>query len=74
MFSLKGDQGNLHDNVLPLFISSLAQPVASVSYEGGQSRIETRTVRATADIAWLQERHDWQGLQSNRRHRQAGNR
>jgi len=28
------------------------------------SRIETRTIRATADIAWLQERHDWKGLQS----------
>lgn len=64
LFSLKGNQGNLHDDVLTFFTSSLAPPVASVSYDGGHGRIETRTVRATADIAWLQERHDWQGLQS----------
>uniref|UniRef100_UPI003D271C42 ISAs1 family transposase n=1 Tax=Nitrosomonas communis TaxID=44574 RepID=UPI003D271C42 len=27
-------------------------------------RIETRSIRATADIAWLQERHDWKSLRS----------
>jgi hypothetical protein len=64
VFSLKGNQGNLHDDVLTFFTSSLATPVASLSYDGGHARIETRTVRATADIGWLQERHNWQGLQS----------
>ena len=39
--------------------------VASVSYAGEHGRIETRTVvRATANIPWLQEPHDWKGLQS----------
>jgi hypothetical protein len=38
--------------------------VASVSYDVGHGRIETRSIRATADTAWLQERHDWKGLQS----------
>ena len=33
-------------------------------YDGGYGRIETRSIRATADIAWLQERHDWNSLQS----------
>ncbi|SFM14156.1 ISAs1 family transposase [Nitrosomonas communis] len=26
--------------------------------------METRSIRATADIAWLQERHDWKSLPS----------
>jgi len=62
--SLKGNQGNLHDDVKTFFTSSLSPAVASVSYDGGHGRIETRTIRATADIAWLRERHDWEGLQS----------
>jgi len=61
VFSLKG---NLHDDVKTFFTSSLAPAVASVSHDGGHGRIETRSIRATADIAWLQARHDWQGLQS----------
>jgi len=64
VFSLKGNQGNLHDDVKTFFTSSLSPAVASVSYDGGHGRIETRTIRATADIAWLQERHDWNSLQS----------
>ena len=64
VFSLKGNQGNLHDDVDTFFTSSLAPAVASVGYDGGHGRIETRSIRATADIAWLRARHDWQGLQS----------
>lgn len=64
VFSLKGNQGSLHDDVKTFFTSSLAPAVASVSYEGEHGRIETRSLRATANIAWLQERHDWKDLQS----------
>jgi predicted transposase YbfD/YdcC len=64
VFSLKGNQGNLHDDVKTFFTSSLSPTVASVCYDGGHGRIETRSIRATADTAWLQERHDWKGLQS----------
>ena len=64
VFSLKGNQGNLHDDVKSFFTSSLSPDVTSVSYDGGHGRIETRTIRATADIAWLRERHDWSSLQS----------
>lgn len=64
VFSLKGNQGNLHDDVKRFFTSSLSPAVAAVSYEGDHGRIETRTLRATADIAWLQERHDWNSLRS----------
>ncbi|SDW32110.1 Predicted transposase YbfD/YdcC associated with H repeats [Nitrosomonas communis] len=64
MFSLKGNQGNLHDDVKTFFTSSLSPKVTSVSYGGEHGRIETRSIRATADIAWLQQRHDWKSLQS----------
>lgn len=64
VMSLKGNQGNLHDDVKTFFTSSLAPAVASVTYDGGHGRIETRSLRATADITWLQEHHPWAGLQS----------
>lgn len=64
VFSLKGNQGTLHDDVKTYFTSSLSPAIASVSYDGEHGRIETRTIRATSDIAWLQERHHWNGLQS----------
>jgi len=64
VLSLKGNQGTLHDDVKTFFTSRLSPAVASISYDGEHGRIETRRVRATTDIAWLQERHDWQGLQS----------
>lgn len=64
VFSLKGNQGSLHEDVQTFFTSSLSPDVASVSYDGGHGRIETRSLRATANIAWLQERHHWAGLQS----------
>ncbi len=64
VMSLKGNQGNLHDDVKTFFTSSLSPDVASVTYDGGHGRIETRSLRATADITWLQERHAWAGLQS----------
>lgn len=64
VFSLKGNQGNLHDDVKTFFTSSLSPAVAAVSYDGDHGRIETRTIRATDDIAWLQKRHDWKSLQS----------
>jgi predicted transposase YbfD/YdcC len=64
VFSLKGNQGSLYDDVKTFFTSSLSPAVATVSYEGDHGRIETRSLRATADIVWLQERHDWQSLQS----------
>ena len=64
VLSLKGNQSSLHDDVKTFFTSSLSPAVASVSYEGDHGRIETRTICVTADIAWLQERHDWRSLQS----------
>jgi predicted transposase YbfD/YdcC len=66
MLSLKGNQGNLHKDVKLFFESENTCPdVGHESYDGGHGRIETRTVRASADIDWLKSLHpEWVGLQS----------
>ena len=66
LLSLKGNQGNLHQDVKLIFESENTRPaVGHESYDGGHGRIETRTVRACADIDWLKERHPhWVDLKS----------
>ena len=64
VLSLKGNQGSLHEDVATYFASSLSPEAAKVTVDGGHGRIETRTVRAIDEIAWLKERHSWPGLQS----------
>ncbi len=65
VLSLKGNQGELHDDVVTYFESDLSPEVGNENYDGGHGRIETRTIRATADIQWLQDRHPkWTGLKS----------
>ena len=62
--ALKGNQGTLHDDV-KLFLDDPDTPVAQATQVGkGHGRIETRAASVSADIAWLQERHDWPGLQA----------
>lgn len=66
LLSLKGNQGNLHQDVKLFFESENTRPaVGHESYDGGHGRIETRTVRASAEIDWLKERHpQWVDLKS----------
>ena len=62
--ALKGNQGTLHDDV-KLFLDDPDTPVGQATQVGkGHGRIETRVASVSADIAWLQERHDWPGLQA----------
>ena len=62
--ALKGNQGTPHDNVR-LFLDDPATSMAQATQVGkGHGRIETRVASVNADIAWLQERHDWPGLQA----------
>ena len=62
--SLKSNQGTLHDDV-KLFLDSPATPIAQAAQAGkGHGRIETRIAAVSTDIAWLQERHHWPGLQA----------
>lgn len=66
LLSLKGNQGGLHEDVKLFFESENTRPaVGHEEHDGGHGRIETRTVRAASDIAWLQERHpEWDKLTS----------
>jgi len=64
VLSLKGNHGCLHEDVATYFTSALSPEPALHRVDGGHGRIETRTIRATDEIAWLKERHTWPGLQS----------
>ena len=62
--ALKGNQGTLHDDV-KLFLDDPDTPVAQARQVGkGHGRIETRVASVSADVDWLQEQHDWPGLQA----------
>jgi predicted transposase YbfD/YdcC len=68
VLALKGNQGTLRDDV-ELFaneqkIKGFADTTISVdqTVDGDHGRIETRRVTVIHDIAWLQQRHRWPGL------------
>lgn len=67
LLALKGNQGQLHDDVKLFFAK---KPTASkfFSYEqvdGGHGRIETRVCTVTEDIEWLKATYSqWEGLHS----------
>lgn len=64
VLSLKGNQGNLPEDVATYFTSQLSPEAAMVTVDGGHGRIETRAVCVTDEIAGLKERPAWAGLQS----------
>jgi predicted transposase YbfD/YdcC len=70
IFSLKGNQGTLHDDVKLFVAEQQAQKFkdATISrhetVDGGHGRIETRRYTVIHDVAWLRERHGWPGLRS----------
>lgn len=65
VLSLKGNQGELHQDVREFFASALSPAIGDIRYEGEHGRVETRSIRATAQTQWLQERHPgWRGLNS----------
>lgn len=70
IFSLKGNQGTLCDDV-KLFVAEQQMRAfkdAKISrhetVDGEHGRIETRRYIVIHDVAWLKERHGWPGLQS----------
>jgi len=66
LFSLKGNQGTLHQDVKLFFESSNTSPaIAHENYDKGHGRFETRSVRVTSDIEWLTKNHpQWSKLTS----------
>ena len=69
ILALKGNQATLREDVELFAKEQKAKDFADTTisrYEtvdGDHGRIETRTYTAIHDAGWLQERHDWPGLQ-----------
>jgi predicted transposase YbfD/YdcC len=70
VIALKGNQGTLRDDVERFVAEQKASSFKDTTIsqdttvDGDHGRIETRTTTVIHDVAWLQERHDWPGLQS----------
>ena len=68
VLGLKGNQGNLHDDIELFFQDCLASGFRDVPYDyhetvdGDHGRIETRRYWTTSDIEWLSEKHLWKNL------------
>lgn len=67
IFSLKGNQGSLREDV-ELFLNAPRQQnsvLTHVEYDKGHGRFETRTCLVSHDVQWLHERHEnWKSIQS----------
>jgi predicted transposase YbfD/YdcC len=70
IFSLKGNQGTLHDDVKLFVAEQQARAFKDTkisrheTVDGDHGRIETRRYTVIHDVKWLQERHVWPGLRS----------
>lgn len=68
VLALKGNQGSLREDVEVFAAEQKARGFADsrisqdTTIEGDHGRIETRTTTVIHDVDWLQERHDWPGL------------
>jgi len=68
VLALKGNQGSLRDDVEVFVAEQKARDFQDTTIsrhetvDGDHGRIETRTTTVIHDVAWLQERHHWPGL------------
>ena len=68
ILGLKGNQGNLHDDVKTYINDQLDCKITDSSYQSKDSvdadhgRIETRKFHLFLDIDWLEQKPDWKGL------------
>jgi predicted transposase YbfD/YdcC len=69
VLALKGNQGSLREDVELFAAEQKANGFKDTeisrheTVDGDHGRIETRTYTVFHDVAWLQERHEWPGLQ-----------
>jgi len=69
VLALKGNQGTLREDVELFAAEQKANGFKDThvsrhqTVDGDHGRIETRTYTVIHDVAWLQERHQWPGLQ-----------
>jgi predicted transposase YbfD/YdcC len=69
ILALKGNQGALQEDVKVFVAEQKAKEFKDTTVsrhetvDGDHGRIETRRCTVIHDVDWLQERHDWPGLQ-----------
>ncbi len=69
ILALKGNQGTLREDVEEFVTEQKAKNFSdtTISFnetvDGDHGRIESRHVTVIHDVGWLQQRHDWPGLQ-----------
>jgi predicted transposase YbfD/YdcC len=70
VLALNGNQGSLREDVEVFVAEQKANGFRDTTIsrdetvDGDHGRIETRRTTVIQDVAWLQERHDWPGLNS----------
>jgi len=70
VIGLKRNQGSLHEDVALFFDEHEARGIAgefiaeNQTLDADRGRLEIRRYAVCSDVSWLQERHDWPGLQS----------
>jgi predicted transposase YbfD/YdcC len=68
VLALKGNQGSLREDVEVLVAEQKAKGFADAeisqdtTVDGDHGCIETRTTAVIRNVGWLQQRHDWPGL------------
>jgi len=70
IFSLKGNQSNLHDNIELYFQDQIKENFENCAYDyyetldNEHGKLEIRRYWTTADIDWLQGKEDWKKLET----------
>lgn len=70
VLAVKGNQGNLFEDVIGYFDWALTEGGKQTSYtmdetvDGDHGRVEVRRCYATDDIAWLRRKGEWKGIGS----------
>ena len=64
VLALKGNQGTLADDVTRFFKAPETSVTTHTTTDADHGRIEVREASVSTDIAWLQEHHNWPGLQA----------
>jgi predicted transposase YbfD/YdcC len=65
VMALKGNQGTLHADVSTFLDDPNAEAITThTTVDGDHGRIETRTAAVSTHVKWLQEQHQWPGLQA----------
>jgi len=70
VLSVKGNQGNLHEDIVEYFNWALEDKFKLTSFTTDETidkqhgRIEVRRYYATSDCEWLRKKAEWEGLQS----------